>query len=111
MRPPHTPTVGGQSARIIADIIRTFAVRVDPCGCRFLTAKPRGQAQVIFEKAYAVVELEVMSDPPHCQCAEVNHPPTADEIEWLIVSEMMSQARRILGEEATPDAFHRLHPH
>jgi hypothetical protein len=110
MTPPRTPTVGGQSARIIADIIRTFLVHVDPCGCRFLTAKPQGQSKVIFEKAYAMVELEVMSDPPRCQCADVNHPPTADEIEWLIVSEMMAQARHALGEEGTPDAFHRLYP-
>ena len=57
-----------------------------------------------------MVELYVMFDPPRCPCADVNHPPTADEIEWLIVSEMMAQARHALGEEGTPDAFHRLHP-
>lgn len=98
------PLVGGESARLLLDTIRAFPLGV--VGGRVKVheiGSPEALAAVA--RAYEFVEFEVIVHAEHCSARHEHK--TLDELEFrhLVLSEIVWQAKAVLGENNVLDAI------
>lgn len=91
------PLVGGEPARLLLDTLRGFPLSVSGGRARVhRIADPATLAALA--RAYEVVELEVIIDAANCTEAHVHKTLDEEEFRHLVLSEIVRQAKRVLGE-------------
>ena len=90
--------IGGEPARLIYDTIERFPMSILPDGRIELHNNATGQAAEAFARAYAIVEMEVLTGIERCPCPEEHEPMDADEYRMMVIHAMADDARVLLGE-------------
>ncbi|CAN5475969.1 hypothetical protein BH10ACT4_BH10ACT4_13410 [soil metagenome] len=103
--PTTDPLVGGESARLIADAIRSFPISLTRSGSPQLHNIATGQTRAMIQRAYERIEIEVMDELAHCGCPGEHRTLDVHEYEWLIYSELMEKAKAALGETGRVEAL------
>lgn len=96
------PLVGGESARLILDTIRSFPLTVRG-GRAFTHDTATGAARAALDRAYEIVEMQVVVDAAHCTEDHVHK--TVDELEFrhMVLRELVRRAKKALGESEVLD--------
>ena len=98
------PLVGGESARLILNTIRSFPVSVH--GIRVVVRETAiGTARAALERAYEVVEREVIADLALCSKAHEHPTLSPEEFRRLVLREMFHEAKYVLGESRVIDSL------
>lgn len=98
------PLVGGEPARFILDIIRTFPVSVH--GIRIVVRETAiGTARAALERAYEVVEREVIAELDRCSQAHEHPTLSPEEFRRFVLREMFCEAKHLLGESHVIDSL------
>jgi hypothetical protein len=96
------PLVGGEPARLLLDTIRGFPLSVSGGRVNIhQVANPTGMAAL--DRAYEIVELEVMTDLAHCGAGHEHRTLDEDEFRHLVLSEIVRQAKEVVGESLILD--------
>lgn len=94
--------VGGESARLILDTIRGFPLSVSGGRVNIhQIASPTRMAAL--GRAYELVEFEVMVDVARCSAGHEHRTLDEDEFRHMVLSEMVRQAKEVLGETPVLD--------
>ena len=99
------PQVGGESARIIADTIRSFPVSLTRGGLPRLHNIATSKTRVMIRRAYERIEIEVMDDMANCSCPGEHRTLDVHEYEWLVYTDLMWKAKIALGETSRVEAL------
>ncbi len=98
------PLVGGESARLIVNTIRSFPVSVH--GIRVVVRETAiGTARATLERAYEVVEREVIADLALCAKAHEHPTLSPQEFRRYVLREMVYEAKLALGESHVIDSL------
>ncbi len=96
-KPKPVPTVGGQSARLIYDLIESLQiVDGDDSSLDFERQFPRPHA-VIFGTAYDRIEHEFLLEYENCPCGDLHEPLSPGAWKYLVIHAMADRAREALG--------------
>lgn len=96
------PLVGGEPARLILDTIRGFPLSVSG-GRVDIHQIGTPSRMAALERAYENVEMEVIIDAAHCSARHEHRTLDADEFRHLVLSEMVRQAKLLLGQAESLD--------
>ena len=102
---PVEPLVGGESARLLADAIRSFPVSLSSSGAPRLHNIATGLTRAMVQRAYERIEIEVMDDMANCSCPGEHRALDVHEYEWLIYSDLMGKVKIALGETGRVEAL------
>ena len=95
-----SPLIGGEPARLIYDTIEQFSMSIDPDGRIELHNTATGERAAAFARAYAVVEMEVLTGIENCPCPEDHEAMDPVEYRMMVIHAMADDARVLLGERA-----------
>ena len=96
------PLVGGEPARLLLDTIRGFPLSVSGGRVKIhQIASPTRMASLA--RAYEIVEIEVMVDRARCSAEHEHRTLDEDEFRHLVLSEIVCQAKDVLGESRVLD--------
>jgi hypothetical protein len=90
--------VGGESARAVLHILRSFPLSVDGSGRIVVHNTATGEEAALFRRAYEAVELEVIVKEEHCEEHPAHATLDATDFEWLILNELAWKAKKAVGE-------------
>lgn len=105
MQSTNDTLVGGESARLILETLRSFPVAVGPDGRMKFEDTSQGDVRDMLDRALAVVELEALTRC-HRQCPPGAH-RTMDEAEYrlMMLLELGARAKAALGEGDVVEVF------
>jgi hypothetical protein len=92
------PQVGGESARLIADAIRSFPVSLTRTGAPQLHNLSTGATRAAVRRAYERIEIELMVESAACDCGGEHRTLDEQEYEWLVYTDLMWKAKSALDE-------------
>lgn len=87
------PLVGGESARLILDTIRSFPLSIRFDGRIEVENTASGAAAVAFTRTYEAVELDVMTREFHCTEHEAHRSVDEHEFRMIVLKAMVLRAR------------------
>ena len=91
------PLVGGESARLILNTIRSFPVSVH--GIRVIVRETAiGEARAALQRAYEVIEREVIAELDSCSHPHEHPTLSPQEFRRFVLREMFGEAKHLLGE-------------
>lgn len=99
---------GGEPARLILDTIRSFPLSVR--GGRAVTHDiATGVARAALDRAYEVMEMEVIFDAAHCSEDHVHKTVDEHEFRHMVLRELVRRAKKALGESDVVDPIWECH--
>ena len=98
------PLVGGEPARLILDIIRSFPVSVH--GIRVIVRETAiGEARAALERAYEVVERDIITGLARCSKSHEHPTLSPQEFRRFVLREMFYEAKCALGQTHVIDSL------
>jgi hypothetical protein len=96
-RTPSIPTVGGQSARLLLDTIRSFPLRVTANRVDVVdTASEPGRSAI--DQAFPHVLHDIVRSPSTCADAKEHAQLDPDLWRWLVLVEMVRRCKAVLRD-------------
>jgi hypothetical protein len=103
-KPRPIPTVGGQPARMIYDLIESLPIVIGDDRSIDFERRFCDAHAARFRLAYDAVEAEFLIEYENCPCGD-QHPPLAPGAwKFLVIHAMADRAREVLGI-TTPHRF------
>lgn len=99
------PLVGGEPARLILDTIRSFPLSVGYDGNYVVHNTAVGVAREALDRAYGVIELEVLTEAHNCADSAAHKTLDVDEYRHLVLSALAWRAKQALGDMDRAEAL------
>ena len=100
----NEPLVGGEPARLILDTIRSSPASVH--GIRVIVRETAiGQAQAALERAYEVVERDIITGLERCSKSHEHPVLSPQEFRRFVLREMFYEAKCALGQTHVIDSL------